>query len=94
MKIFWTYYILTTLVLGVIFLILIFTGISNDNVLCLSVSKYIMFFNVLLFLIAIIYTISKIKYQTYKTLIIMVVTFLVLCSEVFLYYGVLFGLLG
>ncbi|WP_298545746.1 hypothetical protein [uncultured Aquimarina sp.] len=94
MKKFWIYSILISVALAIIFSVFLFVGISTDNPAYLSVSKMIINITVVQFIGSTIFALVKFKAQTYKTIFFLLGVFIILCYQIFLYFGALSGLLG
>ncbi|PKV51905.1 hypothetical protein ATE84_4005 [Aquimarina sp. MAR_2010_214] len=94
MKKIWIYSILVSVALAILFSIFLFVGISTDNPAYLSISKMIINIVVVQFIGSIVFAIVKFKTQTYKTIFFILGIFIILCYQVFLYFGALSGLLG
>lgn len=94
MNFFWKYCVFISSTLSVIFLTLLISGIYYDNGTYIRISKTIININIIQLILGLILLIIKFKNKTKKYVYSLIKIFIILCAEIFLYFGLLAGLLG
>ncbi len=94
MKKLWTFHLLFSIILVLVFAITLYLGVTNDEVILILTSNFTMYLAIIHFFICVLISIIRIRKQTFWTLLFLVFIGTLCVVEFLSFYGFLAGMLG